>query len=136
MPNSKNIQKMIDAIEKQPTPIRMASFVARNDCGTTACLAGWANILRQDVQGLGFGKNNYGFFERFEFGDTDEAANWMGNERTYAETLFYDYRADYLTPDERKIATIRLLTRMRDGGRPKWDDIIVWTSGEGYRLKN
>lgn len=116
MVNVANIDKMIDAISKQADPIYMGTFVRNNsECGTTACLAGWANILRLGEQGKG---GNY------QFDSTYDAAEWMGLEQSKANDLFYDYRADDLPDKERKAATIALLTKLRDTGEARWRDVI------------
>lgn len=52
--NKENINKMIEAIKAEAKPIFMSTFVERNTaCGTSACLAGWANLIRLNEVHIG-----------------------------------------------------------------------------------
>jgi hypothetical protein len=125
MVNVANINLMIEAISAQAEPIHMGTFVDRNaECGTTACLAGWANILASGAQGKldqqrGLIDNNW-----VDFGDAEKAADWMDIGFNQQRALFFDYRADYLPNDERKNAAIALLTELRDTGEARWNDVL------------
>lgn len=119
--NVANINLMIEAISKEAKPIYMGDYVSKNtECGTTACLAGWANILRFEQLGKGIRPPG-----DFELSDDGTAAEWMGLNWDTGYNLFHDYRADDLPQDERKAATIELLTKLRDtGGKATWADVF------------
>lgn len=129
MANVDNLNKMIEAIRAEKQPIRMAGFVASNTaCGTTACLAGWANILRQD----GLHKGLYYTDDQgreIRFGNSIAASEWMGISEYHGDRLFYNFAADELPFDQRKEAAIRLLERIRDTGDGAWSDVIQRVDG-------
>jgi hypothetical protein len=117
-----NIDRMIEAIGKETKqPIFMSSFVAENSqCGTSACLAGWASLIRMDSVHTGGRWLN-------EFENAEKAANWMGISRVQANRLFYRFEADSLTPDQSKEAAIKLLTLVRDEADERlvqWDEVL------------
>jgi hypothetical protein len=129
--NVDNINLMIEAISKQAEPIQMADWVVRNEpCGTTACLAGWANILANHAQGklnahtgyIGKDKDNW-----IDLSNTTKAAEWMGlvDEDGRPRTdLFYRGAVDRLSPADRKTAALALLDKLRDDGNADWYDIV------------
>lgn len=132
--NVDNINLMIKAISEQANPIHMGDFVWRNaECGTTACLAGWANVLRQQMQGKLSRNNGYIGDYYVDFTDTDKASDWMGISRSSG--LFFDYRADQLNDDDRKTAAIALLTKLRDNdGKANWSDVLDTTYEDGLKV--
>lgn len=121
--NVANINLMIEAISKEAKPIYMGDYVSKNtECGTTACLAGWANILR--FQYLGKGRTTSQDAD-FDLSDDVTAAEWMGLSYERGYSLFHNYTADDLPQDERKAATIELLTKLRDtDGKATWADVL------------
>lgn len=131
--NVENINKMIEAIKASVDPIKMSGFVSRNgECGTTACIAGWANILRTEEKGTGRAW-------RAEFESEEGATAFMGISYNLGNALFYDFRADRLNDEDRKTAAIRLLERLRDTGGTSWDEVLDTTYTDGVvhiSLKN
>lgn len=114
--NVANIDKMIKAISIEANPIHMSDYVDRNtDCGTTACLAGWANILALDGKGKG---------ADYEFRDSTKAAKWMGLPYSQARKLFFNYSADELPEEERKTATLELLTKLKTDPDTTWANVL------------
>src|SRR5262249_45013945 len=134
--NVANIDTMIAEISKQQDrPVKMSSFVDKNVCGTTACLAGWPNFIRLNTSGSGFTEYDTGvdntnkeFDEKYEIlmelDDTGAAAEWMGISEEYAGHLFYTMAADALSPAQEKEAAIRMLTLIRTGAEPNWSDVL------------
>lgn len=136
MVNVGNIDRMIEVISAQPEPIHMSDWVIKNgnksECGTAACLAGWANLLR--LGEIGSGKTSKNDLT-LELEDTGSAAEWMGIDGYYADRLFYTTRADILKPQYRKEAAIKLLTRIRNGETPRWGEILATYEDESGRIK-
>jgi hypothetical protein len=129
--NVENIDKMIAAISAQPTPIQMGDWVVKNgesECGTTACLAGWANLLRLDQLGKGLRDD-------WKFDNTAAAGEWMGITPSYGYHLFFSTGADLLKPELRKAAAIELLTKIRNGEEPRWNDVLDQYRGEDGYIK-
>lgn len=131
--NVDNINLMIEAISKEAEPIRMVDWLTRNEpCGTTACLAGWANILANHAQGklnkqVGVFKDDDGIEHYADLSDTTAASKWMGLSDEDGEprtNLFYQGTVDRLSPADRKTATIALLTKLRDTGKGDWVDVV------------
>lgn len=118
--NVENINAMIEAIRAVPEPIHMGNFVDRNaECGTTACLAGWANILRFNAKGKGR--------RAFDFDDASAAADWMGIDYEQGQKLFFVYDVDMHPHEERKALTIELLELVRDHADERivrWSEVI------------
>lgn len=130
--NVENINRMIAAIEAQAKPIHMSNFILKNasenECGTTACLAGWANLLRLGAVGNGHNED-----DDAQLGDAGKAATWMGISEGQAHSLFFNYDADRLADEHRKDAAIKLLTKLRDTGRAYWSDIMRnYMDEDGY----
>lgn len=126
--NRDNINLMIEVIRAEKEPILMGTFLTRNTCGTTACLAGWANVLRLDMKGKG---------SNFLYDDAEGAAKWMGISDEQASRLFYVYHADWLGHEERKTATIKLLELLRDEGDVRsiaWTDVLTPIRNDWYEL--
>lgn len=89
--NVEHINQVADAIEQHTIPwlgFNMSSYKANkyadrsnHDCGTTACIAGWANAIR-----LGLTENTpdeYGWCRH------TGAALWLGLSENQADDLFY-----------------------------------------------
>jgi hypothetical protein len=114
-PNVENLNLMIEAIKKEPKAIRMGNFVEKNNtCGTTACLAGWANLLRLNAVGK--------YVTPGKYSDDNAAAEWMGITPERANQLFYTFSADHLPQDQRKAVAIRVLENIRDGKGGTFED--------------
>ncbi len=146
MPNIENINRMIDAIKKEKTRIYMGTFLQRapeNVCGTAACLAGWANVLRAadengDYRLVGFGiqrPDSAVFVHDYE--STRSAADFMGIDDIHADRLFYgrgvvlkemhDARdrhglsaLDALDQNVLKRVAVHMLESIRDTGAGDW----------------
>jgi hypothetical protein len=124
MPNTANIDKLIEAIKAKPTHFKMDEWKTDgdllHDCGTVACLGGWSNVLSGHLGKEGAGAWN----------NDDVAAAWLGITKTQANQLFYmdgpDQRANFdcAEPDARVIAADRVLKVLRDEGRVDWPQAL------------
>lgn len=120
MVNKANIDLMIERISAEKEPIEMGDFVDHSSaCGTTACLAGWANLIRLKM----VGRVPRDSAEISTFWETDKAAEWMGITEAQAQRLFFQGGIDDLPHEQRKEKAIELLKTLRDTGDAHWS---VW----------
>lgn len=113
--NKENILKVADAIERHTIPdlgFNMGSWVDRrahedksgHNCGTTACIAGWATA----VAGGNLAKLSISEVR-------DEAIAYLGVTRDQAFWLFAGFRGDPEPPEA--VATLRNLA---ETGKVNW----------------
>lgn len=125
MPNTENINAMIEAIlaedkRNSRNPIFMSDFVHRNnECGTSACIAGWANLLRLKAKGQGAYVNG--------LASEEGAMEFMGIDKEQAQALFYELDADYLVGDHSVRAAVRVLENLRDHNIANWQLAVIET---------
>jgi hypothetical protein len=132
MANVENINKLIGRLRSdQGDHFAMADFASTvtHECGTTFCLAGWANVIRVAETGLNTETMNSRDFVSEIIGE-DKAIGWLGiSDRAGAHLFFtvgsmriHDF--DDLPPNIRSAAGIRVLEILRDERYVDWDAAI------------
>lgn len=107
----------------EPAEKLVARMQEKGDCGTTACLAGHAVILKSAAEGDYSGK--YGKYEAKE-----QARSWLGLTAKQADLLFEPRtESDYLISFSREQA-IETLERLRNTGKVYWP-VEVKHAGNG-----
>ena|SRR6185503_17316012 len=101
-PNIKLFMKVCDTILKHPRQFSMRSF----DCGTTACIAGWALRLTGTPFGTPVGDGHSVY--------SKEACEALGIAGWQGDVLFYEMDID--TPEQ----AVKFIHKCLDEWYPSW----------------
>lgn len=113
--NTDRIRQLADIIERQPhTPITAESgFNMDNwthDCGTPACICGWANSVQNELNGT-----------EHRIGSPMHARNWLGLTTEQGEDLFRPFGIDNLLWDSiTPTHAAAVLRHLADTGKVDW----------------
>lgn len=150
MPNTANINKVIEALEKDRevgTHFTMGTFYSYlnedkvpdeergtyQECNTALCIAGWANFLKMREEYPSFLKDMSEFSYRID--STSHAAEWLGILEEDGLNLFYMRSSSgcsldllssfdddrFASIEQRYNAGIRVLEILRDEGIVDWE---------------
>lgn len=129
MANKRNINRVIASIKGEIKATEKLGFnmggyiesavedMTGRHCGTVACIAGHAHVLktRADFEDMGKYQSDWGGSEVEE-----NAMEYLGIDSSKAPSLFYGYGSggsmDDITPEQ----AIRTLERLRDTGEVSW----------------
>lgn len=98
--NIENAKKLVGQLERLPDEkFDMSRYVQHNECGTTACIAGWAALLNGGPEYRGSRDSDNVFYW---------AQDWLGLKYPTAQDLFLNHdgwpRAEAIAELNRMIA--------------------------------
>ena len=132
--NRENILAVADAIENQSIPdlgFNMGGFIVETgddwqdksgrSCGTVACIAGTAHVLRTGDRTIGHNVRDY---------DCTPDAEWLGLTEDEADGLFFAVSASAnlyeITPSQ----AVSVLRHLAETGEVDWERALHSTEGE------
>lgn len=110
--------------DDEPASRLVEQMHEKGDCGTVACIAGHAAILKAAEEGDTSGKYDI-------YSARDQAENWLGLTEQQADVLFEPRSiAEFMIEFSREEA-IQALEYMRDHGEVRWPKRVSRAGGHG-----
>lgn len=121
MPNTQNIQKLIDKIKSVSDDlVIMGGWGPSDSCGTAHCIGGWADVIKRNEK------------------KCQTTGDWLGINCEQTGNLFYLYcidmelcEFDRYPAHIRKEAVLQVLTKLKDTGKVDWHTTDDWMRQQG-----